>query len=178
MLIIFTVWRCSAPGQSRLTLSFCFVYSIRWTRSTALKKKMQYGSVWLNQDNLNVNENLFKILFQQKSSEGLPEPPPPPIKSSSRHSLLPCRSSVAAITDEQPHVGNYRLQKTIGKGNFAKVKLARHILTNREVRILYGVHVNNMDVICKTIWIYVCVCLYLYTLCFHVMKLQNRGSLL
>uniref|UniRef100_A0A674CFG7 non-specific serine/threonine protein kinase n=1 Tax=Salmo trutta TaxID=8032 RepID=A0A674CFG7_SALTR len=34
--------------------------------------------------------------------------------------------------DEQPHVGNYRLLKTIGKGNFAKVKLARHILTGRE----------------------------------------------
>lgn len=34
---------------------------------------------------------------------------------------------------QQPHVGNYRLLKTIGKGNFAKVKLARHILTGREV---------------------------------------------
>lgn len=31
-------------------------------------------------------------------------------------------------------MGNYRLLKTIGKGNFAKVKLARHILTGREVR--------------------------------------------
>uniref|UniRef100_A0A8C2FZI9 non-specific serine/threonine protein kinase n=1 Tax=Cyprinus carpio TaxID=7962 RepID=A0A8C2FZI9_CYPCA len=29
--------------------------------------------------------------------------------------------------------GNYRLLKTIGKGNFAKVKLARHVLTGREV---------------------------------------------
>uniref|UniRef100_A0A8C1GS96 non-specific serine/threonine protein kinase n=1 Tax=Cyprinus carpio TaxID=7962 RepID=A0A8C1GS96_CYPCA len=37
--------------------------------------------------------------------------------------------------DEQPHIGNYRLLKTIGKGNFAKVKLARHILTSREVAI-------------------------------------------
>ncbi|XP_044022202.1 MAP/microtubule affinity-regulating kinase 3a isoform X31 [Siniperca chuatsi] len=36
---------------------------------------------------------------------------------------------------QQPHVGNYRLLKTIGKGNFAKVKLARHILTGREVAI-------------------------------------------
>uniref|UniRef100_A0A4W2HEV0 non-specific serine/threonine protein kinase n=1 Tax=Bos indicus x Bos taurus TaxID=30522 RepID=A0A4W2HEV0_BOBOX len=38
-------------------------------------------------------------------------------------------------TDEQPHTGNYRLQKTIGKGNFAKVNLARHVLTGREVAV-------------------------------------------
>ncbi|KAM8793737.1 serine/threonine-protein kinase MARK2-like [Eudromia elegans] len=37
--------------------------------------------------------------------------------------------------DEQPHVGNYRLLKTIGKGNFAKVKLARHVLTGKEVAV-------------------------------------------
>ncbi|XP_069715011.1 MAP/microtubule affinity-regulating kinase 3 isoform X7 [Phaenicophaeus curvirostris] len=46
-----------------------------------------------------------------------------------------CRNSIASCTDEQPHIGNYRLLKTIGKGNFAKVKLARHILTGREVAI-------------------------------------------
>uniref|UniRef100_UPI00373FE4B9 MAP/microtubule affinity-regulating kinase 3 n=1 Tax=Homo sapiens TaxID=9606 RepID=UPI00373FE4B9 len=38
-------------------------------------------------------------------------------------------------SDEQPHIGNYRLLKTLGKGNFAKVKRARHILTGREVAI-------------------------------------------
>lgn len=74
-------------------------------------------------------------LTPPKTSDGLPEPPVPPTKSSSRHSLPPCRSSVASVTDEQPHVGNYRLLKTIGKGNFAKVKLARHTLTGREVAI-------------------------------------------
>ncbi|KAE8586792.1 hypothetical protein XENTR_v10021767 [Xenopus tropicalis] len=45
------------------------------------------------------------------------------------------RNSIASCADEQPHIGNYRLLKTIGKGNFAKVKLARHILTGREVAI-------------------------------------------
>ncbi|XP_078516366.1 MAP/microtubule affinity-regulating kinase 3 isoform X2 [Lissotriton helveticus] len=45
------------------------------------------------------------------------------------------RTPVASCADEQPHIGNYRLLKTIGKGNFAKVKLARHILTGREVAI-------------------------------------------
>ncbi|XP_041814821.1 MAP/microtubule affinity-regulating kinase 3-like isoform X2 [Chelmon rostratus] len=45
-----------------------------------------------------------------------------------------CKTSSSA-TDETPHIGNYRLLKTIGKGNFAKVKLARHVLTGREVAI-------------------------------------------
>jgi len=34
---------------------------------------------------------------------------------------------------DEPHIGKYRLIKTIGKGNFAKVKLARHVPTDREV---------------------------------------------
>uniref|UniRef100_A0A3Q1F0S5 non-specific serine/threonine protein kinase n=1 Tax=Acanthochromis polyacanthus TaxID=80966 RepID=A0A3Q1F0S5_9TELE len=52
---------------------------------------------------------------------------------SSRSLGARCRNSIASCSDEQPHIGNYRLLKTIGKGNFAKVKLARHILTGREV---------------------------------------------
>ncbi|KAK3599647.1 hypothetical protein CHS0354_029109 [Potamilus streckersoni] len=43
-------------------------------------------------------------------------------------------SSSRARTDE-PHIGKYRLIKTIGKGNFAKVKLAKHVPTGREVAI-------------------------------------------
>ncbi|XP_008285095.1 serine/threonine-protein kinase MARK2 isoform X8 [Stegastes partitus] len=55
-------------------------------------------------------------------------------KSSSGRSGMPqCRNS--ATSDEQPHIGNYRLLKTIGKGNFAKVKLARHVLTGKEVAV-------------------------------------------
>lgn len=55
-------------------------------------------------------------------------------KSSGRSSMSRCRNSVSTTTsDEQPHIGNYRLLKTIGKGNFAKVKLARHVLTGKEV---------------------------------------------
>ncbi|XP_073792065.1 serine/threonine-protein kinase MARK2 isoform X36 [Danio rerio] len=40
-----------------------------------------------------------------------------------------------STADEQPHIGCYRLLKTIGKGNFAKVKLAKHILTGKEVAV-------------------------------------------
>lgn len=55
---------------------------------------------------------------------------------SSRSLGARCRNSIALCSDEQPHIGNYRLLKTIGKGNFAKVKLARHILTGREVGLM------------------------------------------
>ena len=35
--------------------------------------------------------------------------------------------------EEEMYVGKYKLLKTIGKGNFAKVKLARHLPTSVEV---------------------------------------------
>uniref|UniRef100_A0A3B5AZB9 non-specific serine/threonine protein kinase n=1 Tax=Stegastes partitus TaxID=144197 RepID=A0A3B5AZB9_9TELE len=64
-------------------------------------------------------------------------------KSSSGRSGMPqCRNS--ATSDEQPHIGNYRLLKTIGKGNFAKVKLARHVLTGKEV----GRHYLTQNTVC------------------------------
>ena len=45
-------------------------------------------------------------------------------------SRLPSRR----VETEQP-IGKYRLMKTIGKGNFAKVKLAKHLPTGQEVAI-------------------------------------------
>ncbi|XP_061817029.1 serine/threonine-protein kinase MARK2 isoform X14 [Nerophis lumbriciformis] len=57
-------------------------------------------------------------------------------KVSGRSSMSRCRNSISTTTsDDQPHIGNYRLLKTIGKGNFAKVKLARHVLTGKEVAV-------------------------------------------
>uniref|UniRef100_A0A8C9SU55 non-specific serine/threonine protein kinase n=1 Tax=Scleropages formosus TaxID=113540 RepID=A0A8C9SU55_SCLFO len=52
-----------------------------------------------------------------------------------RSSMSRGRNSFATTADDQPHIGNYRLLKTIGKGNFAKVKLARHVLTGKEVAV-------------------------------------------
>ncbi|XP_050981725.1 MAP/microtubule affinity-regulating kinase 3a isoform X3 [Labeo rohita] len=52
------------------------------------------------------------------------------VRSSGRN-----RNSGSGLDDVHPLIGNYRLLKTIGKGNFAKVKLARHILTGSEVAI-------------------------------------------
>uniref|UniRef100_A0A8C3YIQ0 non-specific serine/threonine protein kinase n=1 Tax=Catagonus wagneri TaxID=51154 RepID=A0A8C3YIQ0_9CETA len=69
------------------------------------------------------------------SVDGYAEPLVQPTKSSSRQNVPRCRNSITSASDEQPHIGNYRLQKTIGKGNFAKVKLARHVLTGREVAV-------------------------------------------
>jgi len=45
------------------------------------------------------------------------------------------RISSRSRTADEPHIGKYRLIKTIGKGNFAKVKLAKHVPTGREVSI-------------------------------------------
>ncbi|XP_076836294.1 serine/threonine-protein kinase MARK2 isoform X14 [Brachyhypopomus gauderio] len=56
-------------------------------------------------------------------------------KAGGRSNMARGRTSLATTADEQPHIGNYRLLKTIGKGNFAKVKLARHVLTGREVAV-------------------------------------------
>jgi serine/threonine protein kinase len=36
---------------------------------------------------------------------------------------------------EQKQVSNYILGKTIGKGTFNKVKIAKHIITNEQVAI-------------------------------------------
>jgi len=41
--------------------------------------------------------------------------------------------SPAGRSADEPHIGKYRLIKTIGKGNFAKVKLAKHLPTGRQV---------------------------------------------
>ncbi|XP_038249832.1 serine/threonine-protein kinase MARK1 isoform X7 [Dermochelys coriacea] len=69
------------------------------------------------------------------SVEGYAEPHVQPTKSSSRQNIPRCRNSITSTNEEHPHIGNYRLLKTIGKGNFAKVKLARHVLTGREVAV-------------------------------------------
>lgn len=38
--------------------------------------------------------------------------------------------------DRLVRVGYYELEKTIGKGNFAVVKLATHVVTNTKVRVM------------------------------------------
>uniref|UniRef100_A0A8C6M1P6 non-specific serine/threonine protein kinase n=1 Tax=Nothobranchius furzeri TaxID=105023 RepID=A0A8C6M1P6_NOTFU len=73
---------------------------------------------------------IFVLLSRQKSWSQTESTQ----KSSGRYSMSRCSNSVST-TDDQPHVGNYRLLKTIGKGNFAKVKLARHVLTGKEVAV-------------------------------------------
>ncbi|XP_060110749.1 serine/threonine-protein kinase MARK2 isoform X5 [Heteronotia binoei] len=69
-----------------------------------------------------------------KSINRLPALGHPESKPSTKSNMLRGRTS-ATSADEQPHIGNYRLLKTIGKGNFAKVKLARHVLTGKEVAV-------------------------------------------
>ncbi|KAF6779940.1 hypothetical protein AHF37_00438 [Paragonimus kellicotti] len=44
-------------------------------------------------------------------------------------------SSGRPLWKERPHVGRYSLIRTIGKGNFAKVKLAQHLTTGMQVAV-------------------------------------------
>lgn len=41
-------------------------------------------------------------------------------------------------------VGNYNFGKTLGEGNFAKVKLAKHKLTGQEVKKAYRTLIDNV----------------------------------
>lgn len=43
---------------------------------------------------------------------------------------------ISRPANEDVYVGKYKLMKTIGKGNFAKVKLAKHMPTGQEVGIV------------------------------------------
>uniref|UniRef100_A0A803T911 Serine/threonine-protein kinase MARK1 n=1 Tax=Anolis carolinensis TaxID=28377 RepID=A0A803T911_ANOCA len=84
---------------------------------------------------INICNFVVVSILQHTSVDGYTEPHVQPTKSSSRQNIPRCRNSVTSTNEDHPHIGNYRLLKTIGKGNFAKVKLARHVLTGREVAV-------------------------------------------
>lgn len=68
----------------------------------------------------------------QQASEGSPLPPGPP----------------AAMAGLKRHhdgkiAGLYDLDKTLGRGHFAVVKLARHVFTGEKVYVLKSVHATD-----------------------------------
>lgn len=50
---------------------------------------------------------------------------------------------------KQIRVGFYDIEGTIGKGNFAVVKLARHRITKTEVNKYIKLFIDNYDVKCN-----------------------------
>uniref|UniRef100_A0A0K8S7D5 non-specific serine/threonine protein kinase n=1 Tax=Lygus hesperus TaxID=30085 RepID=A0A0K8S7D5_LYGHE len=70
-----------------------------------------------------------------------PQPPPPAIIFSGSENAGGTGGGERRVSStrnrgsDEPHIGKYRLLKTIGKGNFAKVKLAKHVPTGKEVAI-------------------------------------------
>lgn len=138
----------------------------KWTWNTSFVETYRYFKSWVSRDYMSHRYKVLRIAFKCKSFplfllryiliftfyHILPTShhvlsclhfcllSSQESKSSGRSSMPRCRNSVATTTsDDQPHIGNYRLLKTIGKGNFAKVKLARHVLTGKEV----GMHANT-----------------------------------
>lgn len=71
--------------------------------------------------------------------------PTPPQHPTAGHNNL--------LVNRLVRVGYYELEKTIGKGNFAVVKLAKHIVTNSKVTLCL--------LICM-----LCFFLFIYFLCF------------
>ncbi|XP_065161670.1 serine/threonine-protein kinase MARK2 isoform X5 [Atheta coriaria] len=71
-------------------------------------------------------------------SVGVPKPRPRKSGNDSSETTT-VKSSQSAHRNrragEEPTIGKYKLLKTIGKGNFAKVKLAKHLPTGKEVAI-------------------------------------------
>ncbi|KAF6215278.1 hypothetical protein GE061_010030 [Apolygus lucorum] len=67
-----------------------------------------------------------------------PQPPPPAIIFSGSENAGGTGGGERRVSStrnrgsDEPHIGKYRLLKTIGKGNFAKVKLAKHVPTGKE----------------------------------------------
>lgn len=61
------------------------------------------------------------VKTRQSSSKGSPN--------------MQMRGTGARWRPAEEHIGKYKLLKTIGKGNFAKVKLAKHVPTSKEVAI-------------------------------------------
>uniref|UniRef100_A0A8C1SYA6 non-specific serine/threonine protein kinase n=1 Tax=Cyprinus carpio TaxID=7962 RepID=A0A8C1SYA6_CYPCA len=80
-------------------------------------------------------------------------------KGGGRPSVSRSRNVVPTV-DENPHIGNYRLLKTIGKGNFAKVKLARHVLTSKEVavKIIDKTQLNSSSLQKVSLLLHVLIC--------------------
>ncbi|VDD85127.1 unnamed protein product [Enterobius vermicularis] len=69
------------------------------------------------------------------SSSSSHQGPPGSGHSSHRSGISSSRVQGRSRGADDPHIGKYKLIKTIGKGNFAKVKLAKHVPTGIEVAI-------------------------------------------
>ncbi|XP_021704660.1 serine/threonine-protein kinase MARK1 isoform X11 [Aedes aegypti] len=68
-----------------------------------------------------ISSEIMKHLVSPQKSQGSPN--------------MQMRGTGARWRPAEEHIGKYKLLKTIGKGNFAKVKLAKHVPTSKEVAI-------------------------------------------
>ncbi|XP_058465620.1 serine/threonine-protein kinase MARK1-like isoform X11 [Malaya genurostris] len=68
-----------------------------------------------------ISSEILKHIINPQKSQGSPN--------------MQMRGTGARWRPAEEHIGKYKLLKTIGKGNFAKVKLAKHVPTSKEVAI-------------------------------------------
>lgn len=92
--------------------------------------------------------NCFLMLFLQGSDAATNSSSTGGVSSAS--TVTNTRASSRSRSSEEPHIGKYKLLKTIGKGNFAKVKLAKHVPTGKEVNYkLYYIFRIKYRTTCK-----------------------------
>ncbi|XP_062558558.1 serine/threonine-protein kinase MARK2-like isoform X12 [Armigeres subalbatus] len=89
--------------------------------ATATSPRASPMSSVKNSTERKISSEIMKHLVSPQKSQGSPN--------------MQMRGTGARWRPAEEHIGKYKLLKTIGKGNFAKVKLAKHVPTSKEVAI-------------------------------------------
>nr|XP_029708193.1 serine/threonine-protein kinase MARK2-like isoform X20 [Aedes albopictus] len=111
----------ASSGSNSTTGSSTGSSSIAAAGAAAAAAKASPMSSVKNSTERKISSEILKHLVSPQKSQGSPN--------------MQMRGTGARWRPAEEHIGKYKLLKTIGKGNFAKVKLAKHVPTSKEVAI-------------------------------------------
>ncbi|KXJ80995.1 hypothetical protein RP20_CCG022415 [Aedes albopictus] len=111
----------ASSGSNSTTGSSTGSSSIAAASAAAAAAKASPMSSVKNSTERKISSEILKHLVSPQKSQGSPN--------------MQMRGTGARWRPAEEHIGKYKLLKTIGKGNFAKVKLAKHVPTSKEVAI-------------------------------------------
>ena len=88
-------------------------------------------------------------------------------------------SGHAKPPDDVQHIGKYRLIRTIGRGNFAKVKLAKHVPTGRQVMKHKYLWRHRIKFFWSSVYIRYCIFMkFLFSSALHSHQADNECSII